>query len=194
MKTCIVDSCNGKHKAHGYCDRHYQRLKKHGDVDVYFKPKKCLAEGCEDKYYGKGYCNKHYLRLKHHGDLTHKRSPKYKTPEEAYNAQVVKKGLNECWGWSGKFHDYGYGTLRYNSKKWTAHRFSYIYHIGNIPSGMFVCHHCDNPKCTNPNHLFLGTNLDNINDCIKKGRHPFSANNREKRIEEARNAKVQDND
>jgi hypothetical protein len=108
--------------------------------------------------------------MKYHNDLDHERSPRYSTAEEAYFGELIKNSDDECWGWSGKFHDYGYGALRYKPKKWTAHRYSYTYHVGEIPNGMFVCHHCDNPVCTNPKHLFLGTHQDNMNDMLNKGR------------------------
>lgn len=176
MKICSIDGCNGKHKGYGYCDKHYQRLKKHGDVSVYFKPKKCNIEGCEGKYNGKGYCNKHYLRLKYHGDLMHERGSKYSNPLAAYEACVIRADNESCWEWIGNQHGYGYGVLPYKKENIRAHRFSYSHYVGEIPEGMFVCHKCDNPVCSNPKHLFLGTNIDNINDCIKKGRHPFTKN------------------
>ncbi len=181
MKVCTVDGCNGKHKGYGYCDKHYQRFKKHGNASVCFNPKKCNVEGCDLKYYGRGFCSKHYQRWVDHGDINHERGSKFKSPYDAYLSCLVNHGNDKCWGWIGAKHKFGYGTLPYLSKKWAAHRFSYEYHIGKIPKGMLVCHHCDNPECSNPKHLFLGTNLDNIKDCVSKGRHPFQSHNRIKK-------------
>ncbi len=76
----------------------------------------------------------------------------------------------DCWNWIGSKNDAGYGKLWFTSKFWLAHRFSYTIHCGEIPAGLLVCHHCDNPSCVNPEHLFLGTQKDNMIDCGSKGR------------------------
>jgi hypothetical protein len=76
-----------------------------------------------------------------------------------------------CWLWTAKLDKRGYGFSKHDGKKLGAHRHSYILYVGPIPEGMFVCHRCDNPTCVNPDHLFLGTREDNIDDMLKKGRH-----------------------
>ena len=76
-----------------------------------------------------------------------------------------------CWEWTGKSIRKGYGQMRVDTiKKESAHRLSYKIFKGEISDGLQVCHTCDNPKCVNPSHLFLGTNMDNVLDSIKKGR------------------------
>lgn len=77
---------------------------------------------------------------------------------------------NCCWEWKSCRSSSGYGEFYINGKNVSSHRFSYILSNGKIPSGLCVLHHCDNPGCVNPEHLFLGTQLDNMADMIKKGR------------------------
>jgi HNH endonuclease len=77
----------------------------------------------------------------------------------------------QCWVWIGFIHKNGYGrvyTKAHGSTK--AHRVSWEMANGEIPEGIEVCHRCDNPPCIRPDHLFLGTHLDNITDMINKGR------------------------
>ena len=84
----------------------------------------------------------------------------------------VDKTSTGCWEWKGWRNSDGYGFFRYfNKKEIQAHRFS-AKHIGGMNiDGMVVCHSCDNPGCVNPNHLFPGTQQDNIKDMHKKGRN-----------------------
>lgn len=87
--------------------------------------------------------------------------------------EKVRRSKNGCWNWVGAVMRSrgGYGAFnRGNRKVISAHRFSWEVHNGSIPKGMFVCHHCDNPKCVRPNHLFLGTHKDNMSDATEKGR------------------------
>lgn len=77
-----------------------------------------------------------------------------------------------CWEWQAYTRDDGYARMGIGKscKKELCHRVSWVLHNGEINDGLLVCHKCDNPKCVNPKHLFLGTHLDNALDKISKGR------------------------
>lgn len=75
-----------------------------------------------------------------------------------------------CWLWTaGKFPN-GYGKFRHEGKFKKAHRVSFEHHVGPIPLGMLICHRCDVRRCVNPDHLFVGTQKQNIQDAMAKGR------------------------
>lgn len=83
---------------------------------------------------------------------------------------------NGCWEFFGSKAYCGYGRVSYfvNGQKIqghiSAHRLSYLLDRGSIPEGLFICHHCDNPRCVRPDHLFAGTPKDNVQDMLRKGR------------------------
>jgi hypothetical protein len=107
--------------------------------------------------------------------------PKPQPIIEKFWTRVVRRPNNECWEWIGSTYQ-GYGVVqealgsRGHYKNHKAHRLSYMIAYGKIPDGAFVCHHCDNPSCTNPSHLFIGTARDNNDDMISKGRHVGTRN------------------
>lgn len=91
--------------------------------------------------------------------------------------RVDKSG--DCWLWTGPCNNKGYGVFGIgHSGKTTTHRLSWELTFGVVPAGLFVLHRCDNPPCCRPEHLFIGTNSDNIKDSVAKGR--FRAGFKEK--------------
>lgn len=98
---------------------------------------------------------------------------------ERFFDKINKSSDDSCWIWEGCRDSDGYGNfflgdLEGYPRLAKAHRVSYAQHKGPFDQELLVCHHCDNPWCVNPDHLFLGTNQDNCDDKIRKGRNKCS--------------------
>ena len=99
------------------------------------------------------------------------RDRKISSLRERFDAKVCKSPHpNGCWIWTAVKHKAGYGKILHNRKTLLAHRVSFELNRHQIPDGLLVLHHCDNPSCVNPDHLFLGTYSDNAKDRDAKGR------------------------
>jgi hypothetical protein len=96
-----------------------------------------------------------------------------KSDLQRFWSKVNKNTTTGCWEWSGANNGRGYGKFHIggegNPQRY-AHRISWIIANGDIPKGLWILHKCDNPKCVNPNHMFLGTQTDNMQDAASKGR------------------------
>lgn len=82
---------------------------------------------------------------------------------------IIKRDT-KCWEWQGAKTRTGYGRMKVKGQAWMAHRYMYTLSKGEIPEGLVVMHKCDNPCCINPEHLTVGTQKDNMEDCKRKGR------------------------
>ena len=96
-----------------------------------------------------------------------KRTLRRNTKEDFFK-RIIKQD-NGCWEFQGNSDRDGYRFFQFEGKDWRAHRLSVVFD-GRDPTGLVVCHHCDNPSCVNPKHLFVGTQKDNKQDCVNKGR------------------------
>jgi hypothetical protein len=76
----------------------------------------------------------------------------------------------QCWEWQGRLNEKGYGLIDIENEPHRVHRVAFRLHHGFLNPKLLICHHCDNPKCINPKHLFEGTAWDNTVDMINKGR------------------------
>lgn len=100
---------------------------------------------------------------------------RFKTTEERFWEKVIMGGVDDCWEWRAGLGVMGYGQFSVSignsrSKNKMAHRMSWELEYGEVPESLQVLHKCDNRKCVNPNHLFLGTQQDNMDDMIQKNR------------------------
>jgi len=91
-------------------------------------------------------------------------------PLDRFLSKVDK--TDSCWLWTAAVSHNGYGFFKLHPIMVKAHRWSYEHFVGPIPDGMLVLHSCDVPRCVNPDHLFLGTQKQNIADMMQKGRDP----------------------
>lgn len=90
---------------------------------------------------------------------------------ERFISKTIENKITGCLEWQGWTDKKGYGDFWLNGENYKAHRVSLMLQNIDVPDNLFVCHKCDNPRCVNPNHLFLGTQSDNEKDKVAKGRH-----------------------
>jgi hypothetical protein len=144
----------------------------------------CSLDGCKNPKKSKDLCEKHYYRLRRYGTLERKLDDvSSENEKERFYRKFVPVPECGCWLWTAHLNSQGYGSfLLKNKTREYSHRFSWLLHKGNVPVGYDVCHKCDTRSCVNPDHLFLGTRKDNMQDCIRKGRFIYRDGRRSEKI------------
>lgn len=160
----------------------YRNKTRRDGVSVYCKPcfgfvirqrkRRCSIEGCSKAHEARGYCSKHWLRWRKYGDpLCVMRNNGVGDTVEArfWSRAALTANDQRCWLWVGRKNNKGYGQLSVQGKNWLAHRYAWYLTKGFEPM-LFLLHSCDTPTCINPNHLREGTQLENMQDAVKRGR------------------------
>jgi hypothetical protein len=137
----------------------------------------CIIDDCGKKIVGRGRCRRHYTQWwrRTRGQT---RAPALNlrtlTPAQRFWAKLDKRGPDECWPWKKVSHRSGHGEFFVSRERGKVPAHSYALELATgeaCPSGKECCHHCDNPPCCNPAHLYFGTRLQNVHDAISRGRH-----------------------
>lgn len=150
--------------------------------------RRCSLFDCDRKHSTRGFCKMHYQRWRKGLDLTTPPKHQYRDVNDpAFKAFFwtlldIKANPDECWEWTrGKNQD-GYGRIMLSGVFHFAHRLAWKYTHGK-DTDLHILHHCDNRICSNPNHLYAGTNADNIRDRVERGRsNPPLGENHKKSI------------
>lgn len=131
--------------------------------------KACSHPGCDRKHAAHGYCQMHLARARRGSDMD---APHYRERSVAERlwSKVHKHPGDGCWEWTAANDGRGYGHINVGGVILKAYRVAYELENGPIPSGVEICHKCDNPKCVRPSHLFEGTHRENMIDGAIKGR------------------------
>lgn len=143
-----------------------------GKKKSHIRRRTCM-ECLNKKYsnYYKEYRKKHYQKRRRFKWKNSTHEEQIEHMKKIFEGNVIKK--EGCWNWKRDINAKRYVKAYYLGHNIGAHRASWILHKGQIPEGMYVLHKCDNPRCTNPEHLFLGTPLDNMQDKTRKGRSKY---------------------
>lgn len=174
-RTCSVEGCERSNYAKSWCNMHYTRWRRHGDIGdkagrTPVANVLCSVDGCDKWAHAKSFCPMHYVRLRAFGSLD---DPIMPTVEERFLAKVHKTAT--CWLWQASTDGKGYGQMRItvdgDERLVQAHRLSHELFVGKIPDGKVVDHICHVVNCVNPDHLRAVDHKQNMEHRIGAGKN-----------------------
>ena len=214
MTICKVQGCDSPVRGRGYCSKHYQRWRTHGDPTKVLPPRgrhvkpTCSVDDCDREALARELCGLHYQRWTKFGDPLLSIQGRDRTEEDRFWVQVDKDGpiptgrpnLGQCWLWTGGLTN-GYGAFHLDGRQTKAHIASFTWAHGEIEEGQERDHLCRNRACVRPTHLEAVTHWTNVargisphgENAVKthcKHGHPFDAGNTYIRSDGARACRV----
>jgi hypothetical protein len=184
MKTtraCSIDGCERPHTARGWCGTHYQRWRTQGTVELDHVARVCSIDGCDKPHQARGWCQGHYVRWKNTGDPgeadLRKQYHGLSDYERFLKYVDISGAPDACWEWTGarQAGPWAYGVFGAGGTTVRAHRWL-LGHLRGCPleKEEVACHHCANPPCVNPAHLYIGDYGTNAQDTVDHGHHRWA--------------------
>lgn len=179
-RICTFEGCGRPHEAKGLCNAHYRQLQRRGYTFEIgsVKPRRppsglaCSFEGCDRPYEAGGFCRAHYSQFRATGGVWEIGANKRQGELTMGWILSWTREAGECREWSRSRNKDGYGELHARGRTRRVHRVMLELKLGRkLAAGECVRHTCDNPPCVNPDHLVVGTQRDNVQDAIARGRH-----------------------
>jgi len=172
---CAIESCDHSRYAREFCKAHYSNWSFNGDPFDTARPS-CSIESCQKparSKSGRQWCSMHAERWRVFGTT----NPARVSVEDRFLSLVNTTTEHECHEWKGSRSPGGYGRFRVGRKTVLANRWLLGHLRGvSLTEDELALHHCDNPPCCNPRHLYIGTHTDNMQDAVKRDRfHPWNA-------------------